>query len=74
MYSENLAHLRMCGIPFEKFSKRKEVHVCNVAVSKTVSNNVVVDFPLEGLRDYLIEEGKLKESDRADWLDREIYP
>jgi hypothetical protein len=39
----------MCGAPFEKFSTKKEVHVCNVAVSKTVTSNFVVDFPLEGL-------------------------
>lgn len=61
----------MCGTEFDLFSKRKEVHVCNVAVAKSADNNFVVDFSLDGLRDYLIEE---KVISNKNWIEEEIYP
>lgn len=45
--------------------------MCNVALSKKVSNDFVVDFPLEGLRDYLQEQGKLTD---PKWLENTVYP
>lgn len=35
IYSQNLAHLRMCGEEFDLHSKKKSVHVCNVAVANS---------------------------------------
>lgn len=63
----------MCGEDFDLFSKKKEVHVCNVAVAKSgeKDNNFVVDFSLDGLRDYLIEEGVIS---NPNWVEEEVYP
>lgn len=71
IYSQNLAHLRMCGVKYDRHSNQKEVHVCNVAVSKKVSNNSVVDFPLEGLQEYLLKKGEINDTD---WLHNKVYP
>jgi hypothetical protein len=42
-----------------------------VALSKKVSNEFVVDFPLEGLHEYLTAEGKIND---PLWLQKEVYP
>ena len=54
IYSQNAAHLRMCGDPYDPFKLTFASHVCNVAVAKTNAKNYVIDFSLDGLRDYLL--------------------
>lgn len=47
------------------------MHVCNVAVARAGEPNFVVDFSLDGLRDYLIEEGVIS---NPNWVEEEVYP
>ncbi|KRX02924.1 hypothetical protein PPERSA_13178 [Pseudocohnilembus persalinus] len=72
IYSQNNAHLRMCSEIFDKHSLQKEVHVCNVALaSKSGNQNFVIDFSLEGLRDYLLEKNHIS---NKNWVEDVIYP
>ncbi len=57
IYSQNNAHLRQCGKKFDPFNFEKERHVCNVAISKDVTEDYVVNFSLEGYEEYLKQEG-----------------
>ena len=50
-----MAHLRLCASEYDKWSPKKEVHVCNLAVSRSAGQATVIDFPLDGLQEYLLE-------------------
>lgn len=35
VYTQTRAHIKKCGVVFDKFDERKETHVCNTHVLKT---------------------------------------
>ena len=49
----------MCGDPYNPFELTFASHVCNVAVAKTAAKDYVIDFSLDGLRDYLLVQRKI---------------
>lgn len=65
IYTQNMALLKKCGLPYDKFNYSFESHVCNIAISKKVLDDFVVDFALEGLQEYLL---KTKFISDPNWL------
>ena len=59
----------MCGEQYDKHGNSKGGHICNVAISG--GGNAIIDFSLEGLRDYLLEKGLIK---NKKWLEEDVYP
>jgi hypothetical protein len=62
VYAQNKAHIKKCGLPYDKFDTRKDTHVCNTAIQKNKISNLdgnedkneyIIDWNLEYLEEYL---------------------
>ncbi|KAL4448661.1 hypothetical protein ABPG74_012750 [Tetrahymena malaccensis] len=71
IYVQKLALLKKCANDYDKFDYDFSKHVCNTSISKQITDSFVVEFALEGLEKYLLENNKIT---NPNWLEEEIYP
>jgi len=57
IYTQKNALLRICSTEYDPLDSDPSKHICNVAITKSTSWDHIINFELEEMEAYLLDEG-----------------